>query len=354
MPASIEDVARLANVSISTVSRVLNHQNLVNPQTRERVEAAIKELGYRPNVFARGLMLRKSDILGLVLPDVHGEFYSEIIRGANLTSRELGYHLLVSSVTADEDGHEVLNTVGNPGLVDGVIVMVSEIDSKIRETLSRVHLPLVLLDGDVPGVKHDSVVIDHRRGADAMMRHLLTTHPKKRVLFIGGHETNLDTRDRLAAYRSALTEANAPPRDEDIHFLDYRYETAYRFALKRVPAWVAAGVTVFAANDEMAGGVIDAAIHNKVVVPRDLPVVGYDDTRLAQMTRPQLTTVHVPMSEMGATAVEMLCSRLKNPDRPSAKTTLETELVVRESCGAVVAGSSAGSVVEGASKRAAR
>ena len=108
MPASIEDVAKRANVSISTVSRVINRKKIVNAQTRERVEEAIKELGYRPNVFARGLMLRKSNILGLVLPDLHGEFYSEIIRGANQKTRELGYHLLVSSVSADDDGRDVL------------------------------------------------------------------------------------------------------------------------------------------------------------------------------------------------------------------------------------------------------
>ncbi len=335
MPASIEDVARLANVSISTVSRVLNHRDLVNDKTRGRVEEAIKELGYRPNVFARGLMLRKSNILGFVLPDVHGEFYSEVIRGANLTARELGYHLLVSSVTADEDGYDVLSTVGNHGLIDGIVVMVSEIDSRIRETLASVQIPLVVLDGDVPGVKHDSVVIDQRRGAAAMMTHLLASRPGKRIVFLGGHETNLDTIDRLAAYRDALTATGAPPADGDVHFLDYRYETAYKFAAKEVRGWVASGATVFAANDEMAAGVIDAAISAGISVPSDLRVVGYDDTRLAQMTRPHLTTVHVPMSEMGAAAVELLCQRLKNADRPETKITLQTELVVRQSCGAV-------------------
>ena len=103
MPSSIEEVAKRANVSISTVSRVINRRELVNEQTCKRVEEAIRELKYRPNAFARGLMLRKSGIVGLVLPDLHGEFYSEVIRGANLQAREMGHNLLLSSALPGDD-----------------------------------------------------------------------------------------------------------------------------------------------------------------------------------------------------------------------------------------------------------
>lgn len=333
MAASIEDVAKRANVSISTVSRVLNRRNVVNPDTRKRVEEAIRALGYRPNVFARGLMLRKSNILGLVLPDLHGEFYSEIIRGADLKTRALGYHLLVSSVAAEDDGKDVLTTVGTQGLVDGIVVMVSESSSRIRESLQGAELPLVVIDGDVPGVKHDSVMIDQHNGAEAMVRHLVKRYPRDRIVFIGGKETNLDTIDRLEAYRQVLAEAGRGPGPEDIVHLDYSYETAYDFAVDHVLEWSSSPTTVFAANDEMAAGVVDAAIAATLAVPDDLRVVGFDDTRIAQLTRPRLTTVRVPMSEMGATAIELLCKRLAEPTRPSAKVTLKAELVVRESCG---------------------
>ena len=112
MPASIEDVAKLANVSISTVSRVVNRRALVNEETCKRVEAAIRELRYRPNAFARGLMLRKSGIVGLVLPDLHGEFYSEIIRGANVKAREMGHNLLLSSALPGDDAESWLSAIG--------------------------------------------------------------------------------------------------------------------------------------------------------------------------------------------------------------------------------------------------
>lgn len=333
MPVSIEDVAKRANVSISTVSRVLNRKDVVNLQTRQRVEEAIEELGYRPNVFARGLMLRKSNIIGLVLPDLHGEFYSEIIRGANLKAREFGYHLMISSVTPEEDGSDVLTAVGTHGLVDGLVVMVSEQDARVRKSFKDTSVPFVVLDGDVQGVKHDSVVIDQQMGAEAMTRHLLENRPDTRIIFIGGHETNLDTIDRLTAFKRILNDAQQPPGEGDIVHLDYSYETAFEYAANHVIDWAKDGASVFAANDEMAAGVIDAAIGATLDVPGDLRVAGFDDTRIAQLTRPRMTTVRVPMAEMGASAIDLVYRRINEPGRAPVKIVLQAELVVRESCG---------------------
>lgn len=335
MAVSIEDVAKKANVSISTVSRVLNRRNIVNADTRKRVESAIHELGYRPNVFARGLMLRKSNILGLVLPDLHGEFYSEIIRGANFRAHELGYQLMISSVPKDDDGSALLTAIFGHGLVDGVAVMVSDVDAKTRDTLAKVSVPFVVLDGSVGGITHDSVVIDQRQGAESMVHHLITNCEAKRIVFVGGLETNFDTMERLAAYRDVMNEASLTIGPTDIFHLDYRYEPAYRLGLEQVHDWASDDACVFAANDEMAAGIIDAAIEQGIGVPAQLRVVGFDDTRIAQMTRPRLTTVHVPMSSMGASAVELLCQRLDEEKRPATKITLQSELVVRVSCGSL-------------------
>jgi LacI family transcriptional regulator len=333
MPVSIQDVADRAKVSISTVSRVLNRRNVVNEKTRNRVESAINELGYSPNVFARGLMLRRSNILGLVLPDLHGEFYSEIIRGANYRARALGYKLMVSSGLAKDDGSELVAAVGDHGLVDGLAVMISEVNARTRATLEKVKIPLVVLDGDVDGIKHDSVVIDQRMGAVALLEHLIKVRAVRRLVFVGGLVTNIDTIERLEAFRQVMAEANLEVAASDIHHLDYEYDTAYDVGVKRVREWARRRAAVFAANDEMAAGIIAAALGQGLAVPADLPVVGFDDTRIATMTRPRLTTVRVPMSAMGAAAVDLLCQRLENPKRPATKLTLESELVVRESCG---------------------
>ena len=167
-----------------------------------------------------------------------------------------------------------------------------------------------------------------------MMRHLIDTCHHRRVIFVGGLETNVDTVARLDAYKETLAEAGLPINPADIHHLDYQYETAYRFAKRHVRGWAGQGHCVFAANDEMASGIIDAATAEGVGVPQDLGVVGFDDTRVARMTRPPLTTVHVPMAQMGDTAVELLCQRLADLDRSPTFVSLSPQLVVRDSCGA--------------------
>jgi LacI family transcriptional regulator len=337
VPVSIQDVADKAKVSISTVSRVLNRRNIVNEKTRKRVESAIHDLGYSPNVFARGLMLRRSHILGLMLPDLHGEFYSEIIRGANMRARELGYNLMVSSVVAKDDGSELMTAVGDHGLVDGIAVMISEVNARTRASLEKIKTPLVVLDGDIQGVKHDSVVIDQRMGAVAMLEHLVNDCGIRRIVFVGGLVTNIDTMERLSAYREVMAHANLEVGANDVFHLDYQYDTAFELGEKRVREWARRRAAVFAANDEMAAGIIDAALAAGLSLPDDLAVVGFDDTRIAAMTRPRLTTVHVPMSSMGAAAIDLLCQRLDDPKRPATKLILESELRVRESCGALSA-----------------
>ena len=333
MPTSIVDVAKLAKVSISTVSRVINRSELVNQQTRARVESAITQLGFQPNAFARGLMLRRSDIVGLVLPDLHGEFYSEIIRGANIQARHLGYNLVVSSARDGDDSHSLLRAIQQRALLDGVAVMVSELTDRIAEVLAGFRLPYVVLDGEIDGTPHDSVVIDQRHGAVALMRHLVGPAGAKRIIFVGGLATNVDTIARLDAYRQVLAESGLPQAASDVYHLDYQYETAYRLAREHVRAWASAGCCVFAANDEMAAGIVAAASEAGLNVPRDLAVAGFDDTRVARMTRPPLTTVRVPMAKMGAQAMELLCHRIADPQRPRTQISLQPELVVRESCG---------------------
>jgi LacI family transcriptional regulator len=334
MPASIEDVAKLANVSISTVSRVINRRSLVNETTCKRVEAAIRELNYRPNAFARGLMLRKSGIVGLVLPDLHGEFYSEIIHGANVQARALGQNLLLSSALPGDDSESWLSVIGQHSLVDGLALMISDtMTAGIGPSLAQLNVPIVVLDDEIDGVQHDAVIIDQRQGALAMMEHLLSDCRSRRVFFVGGLPTNIDTQARFKAYRDALKTAGVAFHKEDVYHLDFTYESAYRLGMEKAREWAGPKQHVFAANDEMAAGIIAGATAQGVNVPRELGVVGFDDTRVAEMVRPPLTTVRVPMAKMGSAAIELLCKRVEEPDRETEKISLPSELVVRESCG---------------------
>ncbi len=332
MSVSISDVAKRANVSISTVSRVINGRQVVHEATRARVMHAIQQLGFTPNAFARGLMLRRSEIVGLMLPDLHGEFYSEIIRGAGAAARRCGYNLLLTATGEREDGPSLLNALQQRTLLDGVAVMVSEVSNQIEHALADFRLPFVVLDDEIEGQPHDSVIIDQAHGARALTRHLLERRGVRRIVFVGGPAQNVDTMTRLGACRDVLREAGLALAESDVAHLDYTYDTAYRFSRERVAAWQGPHTCVFAANDEMAAGVVAAAVATGVRVPEALLVVGFDDTRIAQMTRPALTTVRVPMAQMGAQAIELLCQRLADPERLPSKVTLQPELVIRESC----------------------
>ena len=166
-----------------------------------------------------------------------------------------------------------------------------------------------------------------------MMQHLVEECRAQRVIFVGGPKTNIDTRARFKAYRDALKKAGLTVRNDDVYHLDFTYDSAYRLAMQYASDWAGQYHYVFAANDEMAAGIIVGAIAKNVSVPHDLGVVGFDDTRVAQMINPLLTTVRVPMSRMGANAIELLCQRIAEPARPPATVSLAAELIVRDSCG---------------------
>ncbi len=331
MAVSISDVASRAKVSITTVSRVINGRKVVNAETRKRVEAAIEELGYRPNAFARGLMLKKSGILELVLPDMHGEFYSEVIRGANTQARASGHHLMVSSVTTDNEREVLLPSLDSQTIADGFAIMVSELNAPTRTFLAETRLPVVVIEDDSEDMTHDTVAVDQRCGALALMRHVVSLSVD-RVIFVGASTTNIDSNQRYEAYRDVMTEANLSVGSADVFHLDFSYESAYKLARQHLQAWRGASTCVFAANDEMAAGIIHAAQANGLSLPQELKVVGFDDIRMAQIIQPALTTVHVPIFEMGATAIRLLIDRLADPEKPQAHTTLQSQLVVRDSC----------------------
>jgi DNA-binding LacI/PurR family transcriptional regulator len=167
-----------------------------------------------------------------------------------------------------------------------------------------------------------------------MLHHLIERCAVRQIVFVGGPVTNIDTIERLNAFEEVTQESGIQIGREDVHHLDYQYDTAFDLGAEWVGAWARRGAAVFAANDEMAAGIIDAALAANLSVPEDLAVVGFDDTRVASMTRPRLTTVHVPMSSMGAAAIDLLTQRFDDPERPATKLVLNSELIVRESCGA--------------------
>jgi LacI family transcriptional regulator len=363
---SIHQVAAEAGVSIATVSRVMNSPELVSADTTDRVQRAIRKLDYVPNPFAHGLSKRQSRVVGIALPDIHGEFYSELLRGANAEAHRLGYHLLISSELASLESHSAGETNGDANgtdaqtpsaavgasanaaaasakplvsrrissaLLDGIAVMVSEPNEAVLKHLQEAPVPVVVVDADVHHLGIDCVRADNAPGTSEAVEHLLKHVPASRCCFVGGPKDNFDARERANAFRDVLAARGHRVTDEQVSFGEYTLEWGVRWAKAAADRGTLRGAGVLAGNDEIACGIMQAAEDAGVSIPADLKLIGFDDTRLASLVRPRLTSVRVPMAEVGAGAVRALVERLENREAPAKIVQLRTSLVIRESAG---------------------
>jgi LacI family transcriptional regulator len=289
----------------------------------------IQELGYRPNRFAQGLMTRRSHTVGIVLPDIHGEFYSELLRGADAEAHRRKYHLLVTSEGRGEEAEAIGS--GPFGLIDGLAIMLTEPNERLWRAAKRTGLPVVSLDTDPhePGV--DSILIDNLSGATEAVVHLLGSVPPANCYFVGGPRDNFDTVQRSSAFTAALTRSGHTPRDEQVVYGTYSTEWGREWAEQLVAKRVPTPVGVMAANDEIAYGVLDVFQAKGIPVPKQARIVGFDDSRLASLLRPSLSTVRVPLSEVGAASIGALIDRILNPSGPVVSRILPTRLIVRDS-----------------------
>src|SRR5580704_3536107 len=331
MPATIRDVAREAGVSVATVSRVFNNSGPVHEETRARVREVAGALRYSPNSAARSLITAKSNTLGVLLPDLYGEFFSEVIRGIDQTAQHNGYHVLVSS------SHETQEHIEGAiramrGRVDGLIVMSPDIDGSTLAANLPDSLPVVLLNCAVDGTSYDAISVDNFGGAYAMVRHLLTTGGT-RVAIITGSSRNYDARERLRGYRAALRDAGAEQQEGWEIAGDFTETGGYR-AAREIAALSPRPTAVFAANDAMAIGALSAFREVGLRVPEDIAVAGFDDIPMARYMSPPLTSVHVEISELGARAMGVLLAAVHEKNRHERQQlVLPTTLVVRQSCG---------------------
>jgi LacI family transcriptional regulator len=331
MPATIRDVARAAGVSVATVSRVFNNSGPVHEETRARVREVAGALRYSPNSAARSLITAKSNTIGVLLPDLYGEFFSEVIRGIDQTAQQDGYHVLVSS------SHETQERIEGAiramrGRVDGLIVMSPDIDGPTLAANLPESLPVVLLNCAVDGTSYDAISVDNFGGAYAMVRHLLSTGGT-RVAIITGSSRNYDARERLRGYRAALRDAGAEQQEGWEIAGDFTETGGYR-AARALAALSPRPTAVFAANDAMAIGALSAFREVGLQVPEDIAVAGFDDIPMARYMSPPLTSVHVEISELGARAMGVLLAAVHEKNRHERqRVVLPTTLVVRQSCG---------------------
>jgi LacI family transcriptional regulator len=328
--ATIHDVAARAGVSVATVSRVLNGIAVVREETSRDVRAAAKFLRYVPNVAARSLSIRRSQTIGIVLPDVHGEFFSEVIRGIDLAARREGYHILVSGSHSDpSEMLEVVETMR--GRVDGLMIMAPDVTLAPIEELRARELPVVLLNAAAG--TGDAITIDNFGGARAVMRHLHELGHTC-IAFVCGPLQNADARERLRGYRHAMRGLE-PATLRALEFQGAFTEESGFAAGQKIAATLPRPTAVFAANDSMAVGALAALAAAGIRVPESMSVVGFDDIPIARYVAPPLTTMRVDIAELGRRAFALLLDIIINPAAHTARRErVATTLVVRGSCAA--------------------
>ncbi len=334
MATTIKDVARVAGVSVATVSRALNGAENVTAETRQRVQAAALELRFTPSSAARSLITRRTHTVGALLPDLYGEYFSELIRGIDLKARARGLHLLVSSSHGDErEATAALRAMH--GRVDGLLVMSPHVNTESLAANLPPGLPVVLINTRLPEGGQSSFAVDNYGGALAMTRHLIARGPRggQRLAFIAGPDNNYESQERLRGYRAALAEL-LPGSAELVLTGDFTEESGWR-AGSEIATLAQRPSAVFCGNDMMAIGCLAALAEAGIKVPHDIALAGFDDIPIARYVTPPLTTVRVRIAELGSLALDRLASAIENPGRSAIHhQTLRAELVVRQSCSA--------------------
>jgi len=319
--ATIRDVARRAQVSVASVSRVLNRLDNVSEQTKSRVSEAIRELGYVPHAGARSLSLSRTNAIGVVLPDLHGEFFSELVRGMDQEAARRGYMLLLSNVHhGSEQSANAMRAMR--GRVDGLIVLAPHLTEEELSSTIPAGSPAILLNtrGDAGG--HPGVRLDNAAGARAVAEHLVSLG-RTRMLHIAGPAGNIDAQERASAFEEAVRERGAFVHTIEGDFAEESGAAAIEAMLQSGQEFDA----VFAANDMMANGALQALFRAGVRVPDQVAVVGFDDIPLARHIG--LTTVRVRIAELGERAIYRLISTLKGEAEPGGQELHRPELVIR-------------------------
>jgi LacI family transcriptional regulator len=326
--ATIKDVARAAGVSVASVSRALNGHDSVTDETRARILKAANDLRYVPHAGARSLITRRTDTVGVLLPDLHGEFFSELIRGMDIAARVSGRHLLISSShgSASEAAQAILTLQGR---VDGLLVMSPHADTRMLAANLPEALPIVLMNTRIASGSYAALSVDNYGGAAAMMRYLVDGG-YRRIAFIGGPAQNFDADERLRGYRDALAAEHAV---ETILPGDFSEASGYKAGLE-LCARRDRPDAICAANDIMALGCLFALTEHGLRVPDDIALAGFDDVPIARFASPPLTTVRVRIVDLGRRAFERLVAEIDgNADGARINEQLACELVVRQSTG---------------------
>jgi DNA-binding LacI/PurR family transcriptional regulator len=329
---TIRDVAKEADVSVATVSRYINRSAPVSTEVAKRLKSVMAELRYVPHAAARNLATRKTRVIGLLLNNLHNDFFVPLLNGVEAVVREMGYNLTVATYHADIR-NETAPPIG-PQNTDGLLVFSDGLTDEDLINLNETGFPIVLVHRTPPpSTTIPSVTVENVEITKSLIDHLIRVHGKRRILFLRGPAHQEDSLHREKGYKAAL-EANGIPFDESL-ILNGEFERDISF--KVMNEFLGNGRRVdfdaiFTGDDDAAIGVLRSLQKYNLNVPQDVAVVGFDDLGFAPFLNPPLTTVRAPTEEVGRIATEKLFMLLE--DQPINEVMiLPTEIIFRHSCG---------------------
>jgi LacI family transcriptional regulator len=329
--ASIYDVARESGVSAFTVSAVINNKSHVSKKLRERVEAAIQKLNYRPNLLARSLAKRKTHTIGMIVPDIVNPFFPMVVRGAEDAAQKNGYNLLLCNSDDNLEKEESALELLLSKRVDGILLTkaVKDFGPSLQQMIKEVNVPIVLVMRTSPKVSRDAVITDDYQGAYEAVCHLARSG-RRRIGLMGGPMKVSNGKARWQGFNDALAASGLTCEPELVIEGDYRIESGYRggnLLLSHRPDGI------YVANYLMTVGLLKAAEEMGLRCPEDFGLVSFDDYPWLGIFRPKLTTVELPKYQLGYQAAELLLERIGGKRGKGIVRKLQPELRVRESCG---------------------
>ncbi|MDR3574322.1 MAG: LacI family DNA-binding transcriptional regulator [Anaerolineaceae bacterium] len=332
MPITLNELAKAAGVSASTVSRALNEsEHPVNDETRQRILALANELGYRPNMVARSLKMDRTYAIGIIVDNIVSPFSPTIIRGIQDELKSHNYYSVIMNTDWDpevetEAIHQLISRS-----IDGIIFVESWLRGA-NPTLDLANKPYVFVHRLFSKTFGNSVLVDEQYGARLAVEHLARLG-HRRIAFINGPQGWDASADRLTGYKDVLAQLGIPYDPELVEEGNWEVQSGYP-AAKKFLALAQRPTAIFAANDLMGLGAIYAIQEAGLRVPEDIALVGYDDREIASLARPTITTVTLPCYEMGQASASLLLSRLENQSEVTEPIRIQGKLIIRESCGA--------------------
>lgn len=326
----MKDVARLAGVSTSTVSHVINNNRFVSDQVREKVEQAIRSLNYAPSALARSLKINQTRTIGMLLTASNNPFYSEVVRGVENSCYERGYSLILCNTEGDEERmNRSLETLLQKR-VDGLLIMCTETHLPSADILNRYpSIPMVMMDWAPFEGRGDIIQDNALLGGEMATQHLID-RGYRRIACIAGPLDKTPARLRLDGFQKAMSNSGLPVPAGYVVDGDFEFQGGFN-AMNQLLTLDPLPEAVFTSNDAMAVGVYHALFQAGLRVPQDIAVMGYDNIELARYLTPPLSTVHQPKDELGELAIDTLIHRMSDPDASQQTLVLTPELVERGS-----------------------